>query len=189
MPHKLKYLTYLSAVLSIISIALSVVAVCQTYYKYFSYNGLSLIIGILAIIVTILIGWQLALIIDLKNYDEKFNKLSTNLQNEILRVKGFSAIVYAHNNISWITPAKRVEWFIDYIRYSLEAIIYFSKIEDYKTCWAIINDLNTSIEGGDPEFYDGVKKHKDEWLLTLGDVSNKSQIENYSELIKLIAAF
>lgn len=189
MPCNSKFLLYTSILLSIAAIILSVIAVCRTFYKDLDISGLSLIVGVLAIMVTILIGWQLTLVIDLKNYKSEFKALSTNLQNEILRVKGFSAITNAQTNMAWITPAKKSEWFLSYMRFSLEAVIHFSCVEEYNTCWTIVNDLIASIDGGDAEFYNSVKECKDEWLRTIGDINNKSQIGNLTKLIELIAKF
>lgn len=189
MLDKLKFKVYCSVICAAVAVVMSIIAVCRTFHEILDFNGLALIVGILALLVTVLIGWQLYLIIDLKSYNEKFNALSANLNNEILRVKGFSALVSARINIAWVTPATRENWFLDYMRYSFEAIIYFSKVKEYNTCWTIVDDLITNIKDGDPSFYNCVKTHKDEWLRSVIDVNNPSRINNFNDLVNLISKF
>ena len=147
------------------------------------------LVGLLAVIVAILIGWQLSVLIDLKGYNEKFDAFSSKIQNEINRAKGYSELGYALTNISWITKATKEEWFIEYMRSSLSALVHFSTSGDYKNCWVIINQLINNIDGGDPAFYNKVKSLKEEWLQTLVEVKDKSKIDNFHDLISLISKF
>lgn len=189
MEHRAKYALYISVALAIISLLLSAIAICRTSNRFLDFDGLTIIIGALAIIVAVLIGWQLTVLIDLKNYNEKFTTLTENVQTEINRAKGYSALGYAHNNIAWLTPSAKSEWFIEYVRNSLAALTYFSRAKDYNTCWAIVDELVSNIEGGGPELYSAVKSRKEEWLYAIGEIESPSKIENYKELMRIIKLF
>lgn len=65
-----------SLCLSLLSIALSIVSICIAAYRTpelaFDYQGI--IVGTLAMLVTMLIGWQIYNIIDIKSTIYKFTK-------------------------------------------------------------------------------------------------------------------
>ncbi|MDO5395803.1 MAG: hypothetical protein Q4F07_07555 [Bacteroidales bacterium] len=189
MGYKPQFKIYCSIVLSIAAIIVSIVAASRTLHEYLKVDILSLLVGIMAVLVTVLIGWQIFVLIDIKNYDSKFSKLEEQFNKSDFEIRGYSSLGYAHTNIAWLTKAKRGDWFIEYMRHSLLALSYFSKSGNVKTCWVIIDELIANIDNGDPEYYNIVKNNKQEWLLSLNDINCPDKISNFKDLIKLIYSF
>ena len=63
--------------LSIISIAVSIIALCCALpSNTYSFDYMGILVGILAILVTVLIAWQIYTFIDIKNKSEDLDKIS-----------------------------------------------------------------------------------------------------------------
>mgnify|MGYP001364942799 CR=1 FL=1 len=71
-----KISSYTQTALLLIAIILSIVAVCRTYPRSanLGFDYLGIIIGILGILVTILLGWQLINALKLQNFAEEAEK-------------------------------------------------------------------------------------------------------------------
>ena len=189
MSRKQTFILYSSVILSIVSLVSSILAASRTLHEYLRIDILSLLVGIIAVLATILIGWQLFVLIDIRAYESKLNKLEGQFRKSDYEIRGYSSLAYAHTNIAWLTSAKSSDWFVEYVRHSLLALSYFSKSGDFKTCWVIVDELVANIEGGDAIYYNSVKNNKHEWLMSLNDVEHLEKISNSKELIKLISAF
>lgn len=192
MEDKIKYTVYASMVLSIVAFILSLIAVSRTLHTYLRIDSLGLLVGILALLVTTLIGWQIFVLIDLKNYDSKFRNLSDEVTRNDLATRGYASLGYARTNIAWLTEAKKEEWLIEYIRHSLLALSFFSMLDDYKRCWAITGELIDTIElnikDKNSNFYVALTKNKQEFLRALGEVEDVVHIDNFKDLLKIISS-
>lgn len=189
MRYKPQFKIYCSVVLSIVAIIVSIVTASRTLHEYLRVDMLSLLVGIMAVLVTVLIGWQIFVLIDIRSYDSKFSNLEDQFHKSDFEIRGYSSLGYAHTNIAWLTETTRETWFIEYMRHSLIALSCFSKSGNFKTCWAIINELIANIKNGEPRYYNTVKDNKQEWLLSLNDIDCPDKISNFKDLIKLISAF
>lgn len=184
-----KFKSYISIILSIVSLIISIIAASRTLHEYLRFDILSLLVGIIAALMTILIGWQIFVLIDIRTYDSKFNNLKEQFRKCDYEIRGYSSLGYAHTNIAWLTKAQSSEWFIEYVRHSLLALSCFSKSGDFKTCWAIVDELLNNIENGDPKYYNSVKNNKQEWLMSINDIEHMEKISNSKDLIKLFSDF
>ncbi len=189
MPYKSQFKICCSLVLSIVSIIISIVAASRTLHEYLRVDVISLLLGIISALATVLIGWQIFVLIDIRNYDSKFSKLEKQFHKSDFEIRGYSSLGYAHTNIAWLTEANREDWYIEYVRHSILALSCFSKSGNIKTCWAIVNELIANIENGNPEYYNSFKNNKQEWLLSLNDIEHPEKISNFKDLIELISAF
>lgn len=188
MQKKTKWILATTNFMSIAAFILSIFVLINSSTKT-NVDHLAFLIGVLAIITTVLIGWQIFTLIDLKTYQSNFRDLSNDSYDEICRIKGFSHLSYAHSNIAWLTPATKEKWFFEYITNSISALSYFSKANEYNTCWLIVSELIDNIKNGDKSFSQEFKKRKNEWILSLNEVENIAQIRDYKKLVETINEF
>lgn len=184
MSKKYKCISAISLTLSVISIILAAASVAT--------KGLetpSLLVGILAIMTTVLIAWQIYVLMDMKDYVSRFDVLSDSMEKEKNRQRGISNYSYASSNIAWITKTRPENWFIEYVKYALIAVTDFSRAQEFNMCWTIIDELIDNIKGGDKQFYNSMKEKRSENLNILQDVEGKENIKNFNALLKLISDF
>ncbi len=185
-PHN--RLSIISLFISLVALVLAIISVLWNKSENEIVNYLGITMGILSLLVTVLIGWQIFVLMDLKNYHSAFKDLSKRVDYNDNLTRGYASLGYAHTNIGWLTEAKKEEWFVEYIRHSLLALSFFSKAEDYKTCWAIVNELTENINKADAIYYNGFKDNKKEWIDSIGDVNSSARIENFKDLVKIISS-
>lgn len=174
-------------VLSVLASALSISAICLYAYKSIDNTALcSTILSVLTILVTVIIGWQIYVLLDLRKYQEDFKDLEKEFQRTKDHMMGFSALAYARTNLGWITSTPEEEWFKDYIYFSIDALTYLSQAGDFETCWAIASDLITAINGGNPKFYSTLKALKSDIIMSLMGIKEPHKIDNLKELIDFI---
>lgn len=187
MEQKQKIILLLSGIASAIALVLSIISLVISNKA--DVNSVAILIGVLAIIITVLIGWQVFVLIDLKMNQNDYRSLSKEVQSKIYNIKGYASLGYANMNIAWLTPETHEKWFFEYVTHSILALSYFSKIEDYTTCWSIVNDLIHNIRTGDGMFYKGFCDKNNEWIMMLNDVENTSYISNFKDLVVTINKF
>lgn len=118
----------------LVSLALSVLAVCIAAYRTpeLSFDYLGVIVGILALLVTVLIGWNIYVVMDVKGINEKMKNLEDNIKfesdkNLYLNNNSTASIYYdimfkGHETV-------RIEY--NFIQTELYAIFYASKIKNF----------------------------------------------------------
>jgi hypothetical protein len=62
---------YISLGLSLMALVISIVCLCRTYPRELGFDYIGLIVGVLALLTTILIGWQVFILIDLKGLQKQ----------------------------------------------------------------------------------------------------------------------
>ncbi|MEZ3589611.1 MAG: hypothetical protein K1V84_01055 [Muribaculaceae bacterium] len=169
------------AVLTIIALA----ALCRSFHteEPLTMDYMGLLVGILAALCTILIGWQIYTLVDLKRVDEKFKDMEDNQQTEILRTS-----LQIYESVSALTiqiacGATKDELFPQSVMFELLAIVTCSKLGDFKECQAKIEILVQN----NPHSLSITEYERELYLKALSEMVGIPQIQNYPSLISWVA--
>lgn len=138
--------------LVLLSLILSIISLCNSHPCTSGLDYIGVIVGILSLLVTILIGWNIYTVIDFNKKKEELSKNEAVLSDLILRVNNNTtadsaalefnfAYLYAYlltNN----EPLGLGFW---YINHTLNAILKYSEIAKYKECNALVEMLLSTI--------------------------------------------
>ena len=134
------------------SLIMSIFSLCNSLPRTDGLDYIGVIVGILSLLVTILIGWNIYTVIDFNKTKEELSKNEAVLSDLILRVNNnttadsaalefYFAYLYAYlltNN----EPFGLGFW---YINHTLNAILKYSEIAKYKECNALVEMLLSTI--------------------------------------------
>ena len=187
-------------ILSFIAIILSIVAICVSLPRTdISFDYLGLVTGILGVLVTVLVGWNIYMIIDFKQEKEKLQQYFDEQKKEVRSV-GNDVIVTFRNQISQSALLeksiadvysqlmglnKTVPLSFNYLFHLLGAIVSASQAENYDACNIWINEIKrTLISPGQIVMPSSCKKHLIEALM---QIHKSDRIHGLDEVINLIA--
>lgn len=190
----------LSLILSSIAIVISIITMCLTMpRREMSIDYLGLITGILGVLVTVLIGWNIYMIIDfrqerenLKQYFEEQKKsvqsvghdLLVTYKNQLLNValleKSISDVYARLMNLHQFTPLP-----YDYLIHVLGAIVTASQAENYDACNVWITEIKLVLTS--PEQVVMPISSKRQLLKASLQISKSDKLVGLEEMIGLIA--
>lgn len=181
---------YISIVISVIALATSTYAslVCD---KRIEADWMGVLIGVLSLLVTMLIGWNIYNLIDFKTkekeIDRNIHKISTILQKinkHTITSKSDISTYIASMYYYMMTEKMGIYFLQEYVQHSMAAAYYSSTAGDMVRC----NDIIDSILA-----IKGIKKEhivpqggKVEMYKFLGLLQNTQEIPKYSELTEFI---
>lgn len=188
-PNKFKsVITVWLIILSIISIA----ALCRTFYRDvdLGVDYIGIIVGVLAALCTVLIGWQIYSVFDFSNREKanaiKITEINDCLDNaegkELFRDYLFHyaiADIYAHicNGI----VVKKADY--ECARNRLEALYYASRIGDWELCKLIASMANRFIKQRRTKFNPA---EIEEFRKTILSTGGQNFEEEFCELLNTI---
>lgn len=173
--------------ISIISLLISIIAICVTCPNSeklnFDYQGV--LVGILSMLVTVLIGWNIYSIIDIKKirdelYATKANSVFNAEKNNAITCHAVSDYYY---HVLLKSDPLGVEY--QFLYYRISELFHVSKIGDIETCNVIVKVLLEMIKT--PEDIHILQSCKDRLIGLLSKVDGKENILKYNELIAIIA--
>lgn len=176
-------------ILSIISIA----SLCRTFYRNIdlTVDYIGIIVGILAILCTVLIGWQIYTLIDFNDREEKNQKSIATLRDIL---KGFiengnQGDYLLYDNLSElcenIISNNTDNLFFERLHYKINAINYSSRIEQFDICEQGIDVLKLFIRRYDIT----LTNEQQERLLRIAClIPNQNRIKNFTDLINVITS-
>lgn len=184
MDKKYKYIAY--AWLTVISI-ISLAALCRSFAADraldVDYSGI--LVGILTALCTVLIGWQIYTLINLKEIDKRVKHAEADMErhywNLIFQVYGNISIL----NTQLATKSSQTELYFQSIHWELSQILALSHLGKFNECDAKIQfllDHDNSKISIDLET-------KDLFRDILEDVKNKNQIKLYRNLRNWIEGY
>lgn len=143
---------------------------------------LGITVGILSLLTTILIGWQIFALIDIhklrKNIDKKREHVIFEAERNALYTSMAMSDLY-YSSLVNITEEQRVT---KYILYKLYCILHASNLADFITCDATIKFLLETITGATV-----VRKESKKIICkALQNIQNKNLIDKYEELAEKI---
>ena len=192
-----------SYILSLLAIVLSVVAICVSLPRTenMSFDYQDLITGILGVLVTVLVGWNIYMIIDFKQEKEKLRqyfdeqKKSVNsvgadllvsyrnhLSNSALLEKAI-ADVYAH----LLGQREYASLAFEYLFHLLDALASVSKAENYDACSLWVNEIKQVLALASPEQFVISELNKQQLLMTLMQVSHTDRFIGFNDVVVLIS--
>lgn len=189
-------------ILSTIAIILSIVAICVAQPRTdMSFDYLGLITGILGVLVTVLVGWNIYMIIDFRQEKEKLQqyfdeqKKSVNsvgsdllvsyrnhLSNSALLEKAI-ADVYAH----LLGQRENVSLVFEYLFHLLDSLASASKAENYDACNLWVNEIKQVLTLSSPEQFVLSESNKQQLLMTLMQVSHSDRFIGFDDVVALIS--
>lgn len=179
-------------IIIIASLVMSTVAMCHSFPRIYGIDYIGVIIGILSLLVTILIGWNIYTVIDFNKKKEELSKNEAVLSDLILRVNNnttadsaalefYFAYLYAYlltNN----EPLGLGFW---YINHTLNAILKYSEIAKYKECNALVEMLLSTIT--EPPKIKVNNERKEDLLKLVLSIHGIGNIDKYSDVLSLVS--
>lgn len=164
-------------VLTIIGIATLV----RTFYHDVSlevdYSGI--LVGILSALCTVLIGWQIYTIVDLKNINDKFNLLEKKRSNDNLN--NMKQIYESMSTLTYqlATRASKEELLPQAIKFDILSILTYSKLGEYEVCEMEVKNMIQTT----PNDLIVRKTDQDSYLKALSEMQGTDKIASYNDLI------
>lgn len=183
-----KYRNIVIPILSVISTIISIIAICRvcpnTSDLGLDYQGI--IVGILALLVTVLIGWQIYTAINVKEELKEIFALrkEINKQETDIYIRSEKNLIEFHMAILLMYMAKNNKNCNDVyqiILSGLSAMIHQSRIGLYKDCENVIKSILANR--GLISMLRLSKQSKESLLNMMTEIGGVHNIENYTELI------
>lgn len=173
--------------------AISLSALCRSFYHdtALQVDYMGIITGILAVLCTVLIGWQIYSLIDFNKREEKNQKGIASLTEIIkaYRENGNRGDYLLYDNLSEICESiisnDNDSLKYERLHYKINAINYASRIGEYDVCVIGIDVIKLFIQKHKitlPE------KEKERLLKFACSIPNQQKIKNFTELINIIAS-
>ena len=178
---------YISIIISLIALIISIISLCFAAYRApnLQIDYMGVLIGILAILVTTLIGWQIFTFIDIKRTSKDLKAVSDGASNEVQKTLGiteYSLWMVYHHLLMGKDPIS-LEY--RYLYHGIACLYHTSACGDILTCDAIIKGLSETINK--PDGIKMRKENKDEIFRLLTAVMHKERITGYYDFVRLIS--
>lgn len=169
-------------VLSIISIT----SLCRTFYRNIdlTVDYIGIIVGILAILCTVLIGWQIYVLVDVRRINERFEAIEAKRNNDNLRTA-----LQIYESVSTLTEqmatnATKEELLPQSIMFELLCIVTQSKLEEFDVCnYQIANLIGTPPKGIHVRAFD-----RNQYIRIISEMNRPDKITEYPALITWISS-
>lgn len=171
--------------LSILALLISVVC-CFIKIEPISYDYMGILVGVLSLLVTALIGWQIYSLIDIRNLRKEISNERTKayIESERNITATFMAISDYYYSILIGKQQPEDEKVYKYIFNRVSSILHASRINDFETCRVIVKVLFETIR---PENIEMSEKNKQYLFDLLSDVNEPRKIQRFSELFSLLS--
>lgn len=176
-----------------VSLIVSIVALCRSLPCMVGMDYMGVIVGILSLLITMLIGWNIYTVVDFNRRKEDLVKQEQILKTLVAQVDnnttGHAAAAeysFASIYLYLITGSEPLGLEYWYINHTLYTILRYSEIGGIKECNAFIDMLLTTITN--PSKIKVSKERITEFLQILNLVRDKDKIEKYTELMRLVSS-
>lgn len=155
---------YIVLGVSFTAIACSLIALSHTCPREMEMDYLGIIIGILAFLTTLLLGWNIYSLVDFNQKMKEINKTKADLARAAKVTANYSRSADAQlynligNLYNIIDNQKDKEIYHNMITCKATAIALHSQANELGTCWLIANELAGIIAQRKEELPDSVKK-------------------------------
>lgn len=173
--------------ISIVSLVLSVAAVCVAAWRSpelsFDYQGV--IVGVLSMLVTVLIGWNIYTLVDLKGVQSKMRALSEDATRHIngnMTISEGAHFMIYHYLLTGKDPLG-IEY--RFIYHGVASLVNASQYGDILMCNAIVKAMLECIAR--PERITVTASGKADVIKLISLVRNVDKIEGFLELARRIA--
>lgn len=145
---KHKWVITIAILLSAVAIIFSTITLCSVYpNENLGFDYLGIMVGILTLLITVLIGWQIFSLINLKEIEKENIKLKKTIFEEIYLEFGFTYKSNASNSVGMFNQSKRQSFIhaSNIIYYSIYAIQKYTQAGDFDTANKIISNFSNDI--------------------------------------------
>lgn len=199
MGKKKNYFEIVNLIVCFIAIVLSIIAISRTCYRTveLGFDYLGIIVGVLAILVTFLVGWNIYSAIDAKEkikfYQDEIDRLKT-LQEE--QMKAFEEKSYKNQGDLYITAVSLAEKIItpsalslytDMIFNMVRSIDSLSRAESFTSADAKMRYYCLTIKLDMDKFKKNIENEtKKNILELLFEIPNKEKMKDFKEFKEII---
>lgn len=168
-----------------VTLIISVTALCRSFYsdKALQVDYMGILVGILALLCTVLIGWQIISTINVRNIIEKFEEIERNRSFENVKIQRQIYENVATLTLQLASNAPKELLFAQIIMFELLSIAACSKLGEFDVCKERIDDLinNTprgmTVTSDEKEFYE----------FAMSEVQDVRKIDNWTQLFSFIS--
>ena len=166
----------------IITTIISIAALARSFYQdaalTVDYSGI--LVGILAALCTVLIGWQIFSLINLRDIEKKFKKIEDDRGRELLQMLGFQFDQMTTICTLIAKHAHDGEFFSMALCCALFKAAALTEAGDYEEADVVIRDEILVV---DPKFVKINEEQYQGFRNALKDFSNPKNLKNYDRLI------
>ena len=176
-----KYIGHIGLVLSLIAITMSMVALCHICPRDLY---LGWIIGILALLVTFLLGWNIYSMIDIKENHKSYLAIINEVdisQHKVLSIQEYTNWMIYHQLLLGKDPIS-LEY--RFLYHAVNCFYHTSYIGDIQICEIITKGICECLAS--PKNIRMKENNKADLLSVMQKVRNKKQIRGYSEALSKI---
>ncbi len=180
-----KFIKYIAIALSIPAIILSIIAICVSCSRenQINFDYMGVIVGVLSLLITVLVGWNIFTLIDIRRIQEDIKKRKKEVDFESRRNMCVSSMALSdlYYEITTKQPIKDVKY--KYLLYRISAMFNASIIKDIDTCNSITKALLEQIK---PKHLQLNIQQKESLLSLLVATHNKESIQQFSALLQVL---
>lgn len=173
--------------ISVLSLILGIISICIAAWRSpelsFDYQGV--IVGALSILVTVLIGWNIYTLIDIKNMRDKIEGIASGASR--MTQKTISLSEYSSWQIYHYLLLQKDPLGLEFrfLYHGISCLLHTSKIGDIATCNSIVRGMLDCIVN--PENIMLLESNKKRLLGLLAAVEHPDKIDGYLELLRRVA--
>ena len=190
----MKSVLYWSFILSAVAVILSIVAICNTYPRQIElgldYQGW--ITGVLALLVTALIGLNIFSLVDFKNKEKEIDANTASMAKALITINqaeisnnGVMEQTIASIYYAMLGYKDPLGFEYKYILHSLLALYYLSESDDIKNCNIIVATMLQTISSFESISID--KNRKSDFYVWLHKIKSPEKISRFNDLLECIA--
>jgi hypothetical protein len=175
----------ISIAISLIAIIISIIAICNAYPRELGIDYLGWIVGVLALLTTILIGWNIYTTIDIKESHRQYISIINEVdisQHKVLAIQEHTNWMIYHQLLLNHDPCG-LEF--RFLYYGASCLYHTSIIGEYETCRMVVKALNECFTN--PKAVTMTKSNKEQVILLLNLVKQPNKIEGYMDLMEKVA--
>ena len=187
-----KSIIWFCAVISTVSIIFSSVVLClYAPSKNLTFDYMGVIVGVLSLLVTILIGWNIYAIIDFNRRKDDLETSIHEARNSIAlvenaRLRNNAVIEQALSDI-YLELLTKSTYLKDYkyIEHTIASAVSLSAIEEFETITVLFDAFLQTFVKPDKVF---LKRARiDDLLLMLHNIKHVERIRNWPDVVKVIS--
>lgn len=175
-----------------LSIAMSIAAILLSIYAVFvcdkriEADWMGILVGVLALLVTVLIGWNIYALIDFNRAKKEMDVLK-----EKMRIDVNSSLAISSNDMFMVYHyllLKKDPLGLEYrlIQSGLASLVHLSAIGHIRACNEVVRSLKQCIVN--PNEIIISKKSKDELLFLLSEVKQSRLIDSFQHVAQIVAS-
>lgn len=173
--------------ISVAAIVISVAALCLVACRVepLTMDWMGILVGVLALLVTVLIGWQIYTFIDIDKRAKELSRLTfeaaVSTEKSLALSEDAAACIYSYLLIK--EDPLGLEYQLLYHR--ICSLLHTSNFDDIETCNTMVKMTLEMIV--DPSKINMIQSCKDRLLILLTKVKHTDRIAGYNELVEKIA--